>query len=148
MVFKPLIKHSIRQCHNGQGFTIIEVLIAMTVLSIGLLAIGTMQISSIKGNRSAMDISEASFLAERQLERLNSIPFGTLLDTNVPLDDGLNNTTGTPAADGTSTVGKYTLFWNFANNFPLNNTRTINVIITWSNKGTSKSLSMSCVRAS
>lgn len=151
MVFKLLINYCMRQKSNNQGFTIIEVLIAMTILSVGLLAVGTMQIASIKGNKTALDITEASFLAESKLEELISIPFDhvDLIDTKADGTTGLDASTVDTADYSTSSGnGRYTLFWNIADDFPQNNTKTIKIIVNWSNKGQSKNISISCIRAS
>ena len=38
---------------GNRGFTIIEVLMAMAIFLIGFLAVGSMQISAVNGNKSA-----------------------------------------------------------------------------------------------
>ena len=149
MILKQLAKHYRQQRGSDDGFTLIEVLIAISILSIGVLAVGMMQISSIKGNKTALDISEASFLAESELERLLSIPFGDVTDDNLDGSGGLdNNTAGTADDNTTSSDGKYTILWNVANGFPETNTQTIKVIVIWDYKGNSKSLSISVIKAS
>ena len=53
-----------------KGFTLIEVLIGMVIFSIGILAVAALQVSSTKGNSSARRITEATALAESQIEAL------------------------------------------------------------------------------
>ena len=60
---------------NNQGFTLIESLIAMLVLTIGILAVNTMQISSIRGNTSANKLTVASTLAGNSYERLLNVSY-------------------------------------------------------------------------
>lgn len=60
---------------NNQGFTLIESLIAMLVLTIGILAVNTMQISSIRGNTSANKLTVASTLAGNSYERLLNVAY-------------------------------------------------------------------------
>ncbi|MGE0086144.1 MAG: prepilin-type N-terminal cleavage/methylation domain-containing protein [Desulfococcaceae bacterium] len=55
---------------NEAGFTLLEVMIAAVVLTVGLLAIGIMQISSIDGDAKAREMTEAGTLAMDQLEML------------------------------------------------------------------------------
>jgi type IV pilus modification protein PilV len=55
---------------NEEGFTLIEALIAMVILAIALLGIAQMQISSMQGNRSSYDTTEASALASDMLEQM------------------------------------------------------------------------------
>jgi len=138
----------LNQSLKKQGFTIIEVMIAMTILAIGLLSIGTMQIAAVKGNKIAMDISKASYLAESKLEELLSLPFvdANVADANGDGALGLDAKTA-DTADRFEINGRYTLFWNIADDFPLNNTKTIKVIIVWRNKGVSKRLSIRNIRA-
>ncbi|EIM63100.1 prepilin-type N-terminal cleavage/methylation domain-containing protein [Desulfobacter postgatei] len=60
---------------NNQGFTLIESLIAMFVLAVGILALNTMQISSIRGNTSANKLTVASTLAGNSYERLLNVSY-------------------------------------------------------------------------
>ena len=53
-----------------RGFTLIEVLIAMVILSIALLGIAQLQITAILGNRFSYDTSVATSLASDALEQL------------------------------------------------------------------------------
>lgn len=60
---------------NKKGFTLIEVLIGMVIFSIGILAVAALQASSTKGNASARRITEATALAESQIEDLMQLPY-------------------------------------------------------------------------
>ena len=53
-----------------KGFTLVEVLIAMVILSIGVMAIQVMQITSVKGNDSSNRLTEASTLASARIDVL------------------------------------------------------------------------------
>ena len=48
---------------DKRGFTLLEVLIAVSIFSVGLLAVASMQISAIGGNRLGNELSTATFLA-------------------------------------------------------------------------------------
>lgn len=52
------------------GFTLIEAMIAMTVLVIGILSLYTMQLASIRGNATANRISVESAWAQNQIEAI------------------------------------------------------------------------------
>ena len=58
-----------------KGFTLIEVLIALTIFSIGVLAVAAMQMTTIRGIASARRITEATSLAENQIENLIQLPY-------------------------------------------------------------------------
>jgi type IV pilus assembly protein PilV len=60
---------------TDSGFTLIEVLIALAIFSIGLLAVASMQVSASLQNRSSVEITEASALASGQMEELMLRPF-------------------------------------------------------------------------
>ncbi len=60
---------------NTQGFTLIEALIAMIVLTIGILALNTMQITSILGNATANKLTIASATGSNSFERLLNLPY-------------------------------------------------------------------------
>ncbi len=63
---------------NEKGFTLLDVLIATVVLSVGLLAIGIMQLSSISGDAQARELTEASTVAMDQLEELLARNYGSI----------------------------------------------------------------------
>jgi type IV pilus assembly protein PilV len=54
------------------GFTFIELLVAIVVLSLGLLAVAGMQVTAIRGNASANVISTKTAVAESILEQILS----------------------------------------------------------------------------
>jgi len=60
---------------QSQGFTLIEVMIALVVLAVGLLALGTMQIVSIRANAFSSEMTYSTMLAQRQLETLKNLSF-------------------------------------------------------------------------
>jgi len=57
------------------GFTLIEVLVAIVVLTVGLLAVGTMQISAIRGNFMSGNTSIGLSLASEKMEELLNLDF-------------------------------------------------------------------------
>lgn len=69
---------------NNRGFTLIEALIAIFILSIGILTVAKLQGSSVKGDAKAGDITRASLLASDTIEDLLSLDF---IDTKLSDDD-------------------------------------------------------------
>jgi len=68
-----------------RGFSLVEVLIAMLILAVGMLALASMQLRSIRMNASARMQTEATAIAVDWLERLIALPFDDpLLDAGDP----------------------------------------------------------------
>ncbi len=83
---------------NERGFSLVEVMIAVCVLGVGLLAIASMQLGAVNANAKASGVSEASALAEFQMETLISLPYRFNLVNDNQNPAGLQDTNG----DGTA----------------------------------------------
>ncbi|MEJ2115279.1 MAG: type IV pilus modification protein PilV [Gammaproteobacteria bacterium] len=59
-----------------QGFTLMEVLVALAVLSIGLLGMAGMQLFSMKSSHSAYLQSQASYFAYDLIDKMRANPVG------------------------------------------------------------------------
>ncbi len=76
---------------NKQGFTLVEIVIAIVILSVGLLALINLQWMAIRGNSDSKEMTRAIFLAETRMEQLKNTPFaslviGTTPDPNNPIN--------------------------------------------------------------
>ena len=117
--------------HRDQGFTLIEVLIALAVFSIGILAVGSIQLRSTGGSTNARILTEASIWAQDRVETLMSCSY-----TDPNLDLG-NVAAGT---QHTATAGNYNIMWEVWDNpsgvptpwgvTPVNNTKIVRVTVT------------------
>ena len=153
---------------SNRGLTILEVLAAVGILAFGLLAIATMQASSIKGNSQAIGTTEAINLAQGKVEELMRLPYNDPADNDDPLDDfcvfnGASNGTNQDAdddgddddggnfglddvvdgggniiADESEVNGRYTLYWNVAVDEPIRNVKTVRIIVVWTDRGAEK----------
>ena len=108
-----LRKHAIqtKKAGNHDGFTIIEVVIAMAIFTIGILAVASLQVATINGNSSARKITEAVTLAENRLETMLNLPYAGI-------------------TDGQATEGAYTTSWSVAENVVADNTKFLTVTVT------------------
>ena len=61
-----------RQLNLSHGFTMLEVLIAMVVFSIGLLGVASLQMIGLKNNQSTLFRSQASVLAYDMIDRMRA----------------------------------------------------------------------------
>ena len=68
------------------GFTLIEVLVAIAILSFGILAVAMMQTSAMRANYTGYRLTEATTLAQDRLEYLKTQPYADLV-AGVDQDD-------------------------------------------------------------
>lgn len=87
---------------GSRGFTIIEVLIAISIFAIGILAVASMQISAVQGHgKSNAKLETQRFMTE-QVELLMAEDFATF--------DAISAQSGAP--EGTVSYGGYTVQWD------------------------------------
>ena len=101
-----------RQNTEAEGFSIIECLIALSIFTIGILAVATLVLSSIGENASARRITEATALAEARLEQLMALPYADIV------------------ADQ-ETQGAYTIVWEVTEGDIVAETKSIMVTVSW-----------------
>lgn len=99
---------------NDAGFTLVEVLLAMAIFSIGILALAALQTTYISYNASSRMQTEAAVVATQWLERLKVLP-----DDHADLDP-VNN-------PHERTDGVYQVTWNVTDNSPINDVKTISI---------------------
>ncbi|WP_305043446.1 type IV pilus modification PilV family protein [Geoalkalibacter sp.] len=58
---------------NQKGFSLIEMLAAVTVLAVGLLALAGLQMTAIRTNSHAANLTEATALAQAAVERIQAL---------------------------------------------------------------------------
>jgi len=81
-----------------KGFSLIEVLIAATIFSIGLIALAGAQLVSIRSTQSNYNFTVATSLVQQQIEDLHAVGSAGLVNGN----DGPLDTLGRTAADYTN----------------------------------------------
>ena len=108
---------------NEDGYTLIEVLIALTIFAVGLLAVAGMQTSAIRMNSTAVKLMYLSTLGMDKIEELSALPYGH------PLLDSAGN----PHLE---VLNDYTISWTVIDNHPVTNTKKITVTVTGQGKRT------------
>lgn len=96
---------------NNNGFTLIEVMTAITILSVGLLMLLPMMVVSIQANDLAQDFTDSSMLIKQKMEELK----------------GMSN-----PVSGVDSVGTAQRIWTVVN--AENNLKQLLVDITWVDK--------------
>jgi len=119
-----------------KGFTLLEVIVAISILTFGLLAVASMQMTAIRGNYNASNITEATTVAQDRLEDLMGLLYSDpLLDPGNDLSDP-----NPPSPSG------YTITYDVLDNNPRMNTRLITVTVQWQDKGVQKQTVLTCVK--
>lgn len=124
------------------GFTLLEVMISLAILSVGLLGMASLTASIIRTNSFSNDFTTATALTQDQLENLYNTSFGNLT-IGTDIADASNPN---PIDENGITGGTYTRTWTIAAS---GNNKSITVTVAWtSDYGTSKSISISTIRSS
>jgi type IV pilus assembly protein PilV len=114
-----------RLSKNSRGFTILEAVIAMAIFSIGILAVGSMQLWSTKNNTTGNFTTQATMLARQKIEELKNVSDLTAL------------------ASGNDTIGVYTRRWVPSN---LSATaRILTVTVEWTREGHDRNVMLETV---
>jgi type IV pilus modification protein PilV len=143
------------------GFTLIEVLVAMVVLTIGVLSLFAMQIGSIRSNSVANHMTDASTRGQDQIEQILSWVSADprLIDNNFAFPGAGAKTKANPSGDITAdgTAGgaaanqEYTVYWNgtavmdpviVAQQVGIN----LQIHVVWMEAGISKQLTLNIIK--
>lgn len=119
---------------SEQGFTLIELMIAMVILGIGLFSIAALQITNANYNTGSKKSAEGYTWAMDQVERL-------LASKYVPKGTGTNPSCDATAGSNFSCTahsvsqGPYTVAWNVGDNTAsVPNSVLVNVNVTWNSQ--------------
>ena len=115
---------------DERGFSLIEVMIALAIFSIGILGVASMQILSVNYNSHARRTTEGTSLGVERMERLMTLPYA---------DADLNDTTN----PHTVTSGIYNITWNVTDN---TDNKIINMTVSWTALGGTKNILINYIK--
>jgi prepilin-type N-terminal cleavage/methylation domain-containing protein len=122
--------------HNNQrAFTLIEILVAMAIFSIGILGMLSLQISTVRNTKSGDLITRATMLARDQIETLKRVTDVTTLSNGSEADIDVHGNPG----------GNFARSWTISNPLGGSNTRQITVSVSWNHKGENRSINLSTI---
>lgn len=170
--------NNIAKRKSQNGFTLLETMIAIAILTIGILSLYSMQLSAIRGNSRANQITTSANWAAGRVEQLIAREYDEkpplshpywLVDEDGDGVAGLNDTETagfvtadrlyTQNGDGSERITvnggavpanaiPYSIYWNVAVDDPIANTKTIRVITVWNDRGEQKRTVVDYVKAS
>jgi prepilin-type N-terminal cleavage/methylation domain-containing protein len=118
---------------KSKGFSLIEILIALVILSISLLALAGLMVTTTKNNSFGAHMTEAATFAQDELENLRTSPWANVV-------------TGNDTRLGFDNSTQYTRNWTVVPNAvaPNDTVKEIAITINW-NDTTSHSVSFRSV---
>jgi prepilin-type N-terminal cleavage/methylation domain-containing protein len=116
---------------HQNGFSLIELLIAMAILALAMLAAASMQFNSVRNNTRGNMVTQANMLAKAKMEELKNTP--NLDDIHEGAENGING-------EGQS-GGIYDRSWTVENLGA--SARRITVIVKWTKRSQTRTISIS-----
>ncbi len=116
-----------------KGFSLIEVMIAIVILSVSLLALAGLMVTTTRTNSFGGHLTEAVTFAQQRLEQLRAAPYNTVVSSSVNPGDPVIQT-GVPSGID------YTMMWVVAPNGD-NSLRRVTMTVSW-NDGVPHSFSL------
>ncbi len=116
-------------CPNA-GFTLVESMLTLAIMSMGLLALAGLQITALRGNALSRRMTTAVSLAEQRLEQLKNTSY-----TNIQAEAVTQVTASNLhfTRQVTVTTG------------PLPNTKSVSVLVSWQDQATTHTLPIATI---
>jgi len=124
---------------NELGFTLIEILIAMVIFTVGILAVAGMQGTTVSNNSKSRGTTDISACATERIEELIRLPWddadlaagthsvaaGNLTVASDGIDNDYNGT-----IDDEANMGPLSISWTVTDDQAIDNTKTVVVTVT------------------
>ena len=122
---------------NTKGYMLIEALIAISIFSIGFLAVATLVLTATNNNTKGNMLTQANMLARQTLEQLKSTPNIADLEEGTNIESGID-AYGDPG-------GIYTRTTKIEDVLHFDTSRAIEVTVSWSWRGKNRSIVMNTI---
>ncbi len=98
-----------------RGFSLVEVMVALAIVSVGALGMAGLQTVTIRNNNNSLFESQAATLAQDLMERVRANPDGDYISTFETTANTLTSCTGTNSNCSTTAMAQYDLMaWKCA----------------------------------
>jgi type IV pilus assembly protein PilV len=112
---------------SEDGFTLLEIIVAMGILAVGLLAIAAAQLSALRLSRHSRYLTSSMNLAQQQMELFQMTPNASL-PANGTYNDPLNPIDIDPNDNDVSVFNRR---WTITRDSPLAGVTTIRIAVDW-----------------
>ncbi len=112
--------------HGSEGFTLLEVMIALVIMGVGLMTVAMAQLTAMRIGTESQKLSQAMYLAEQQMGLFyvaKPIAAGTFPDPGNPIE--------VSATDDDLTTFNRT--WTVQTDTPSVGLTTVSIQVTWNN---------------
>lgn len=112
------------------GFTLVESMLALAIMSVGLLALAGLQITALRGNTLSRSITTAVSLAEHSIEQFKNTPY-----------------TDIEAEAATQVTASHLQFTRqvIVTTGPLPNTKSVSVLVSWQDRAKTHTLPIATI---
>jgi type IV pilus assembly protein PilV len=112
------------------GFTLVESMLTLVIMSVGLLALAGLQITALRGNDLSRRMTTAVSIAEQNIEQLKNTPY-----TNIQ----------TEAASEVTASNLHFTRQVTVTNGPLPNTKSVSVLVSWQDQSKTHTLPIATI---
>ncbi len=117
---------------SSEGMTMLEVMVAFSLLAIALLGLAPAIIFMAQMNTQNQSMTRARLIMEQYSERIRSINYENMFITDDGDTNDLANLTQPDHADTVIADGiRYAVLWNVKDNSPAINIKTIQIYVVW-----------------
>ncbi len=137
-----------RASRAAGGFTLIEVMIVIVILTFGLLSLAAMQIQAMKGSDRGRHATNAAAIAENKMELLQQDAWASIGVTGGFIPDPVDpiETNIVQLDDGTSVERSYSVSYQVTD-LQATFTRALDVQVSWTERnGEARSITLSSIR--
>ncbi len=120
--------------NNHNGFTLVDMLIALILLTIGLLGMAKLTVAIMFGNQVSNKVTMATIVAESKMEDIRRLGYKGIADTDTETTDDFNEIKNYPDFQRITEIDV---------NAPVDGLKTVTVTVNWKIRERPKSMVIS-----